>query len=176
MRSIRIRKSTIKNAMYCILLFISIGEQYVAKVMFNKVFSLIPFGINGTTAMYVMFGLLYLCVLPEVFLHLVQKKAYDVLFILCFFCIQLILFGVCGWSSRITNQDERMERLFFFLIPLYILSRSITDYDKFSSWVRLSSYLVFFFCIGVIGSGSRQVMTQQGYETSMVLGLSLIHI
>ena len=160
------------DIIYIWLIAIALGDGYIIRVLANRIASFIPGGlITGPILMYGLFAILYLLKFQEILNNLIKKKTWDVAVIVIFVAVNVIVFKISGWDTRIHTETETMARLVFFSLPVYAMARSISDYDYIAERLWIVGYVFFFASLSFLASSTNNIVgIQQGYDNFMSLG------
>lgn len=163
-------KKTLSDYVYLILFMIALGEGYTLRVIFNKIASYVPFGlVRGTTLMYTVFGILFLLKFGEMFKNLQKKKAVDVPII--FFVLLFSVLYVYSFKWDVVSlyvETGMLWKVMLVYIPVYIIARSITDYEGIRDKLWIAGCVIFLFSLYVVSIENKTL--QDGYDTQMTIG------
>ena len=155
---------------YLIIFMIAFSDQYVMLMLANKISgAILKNMISGSVLLYGIFLILYLFKFNEIVNNLITKRAWDVWIVLTLILVSILLYNFNGWERRMIAPQDGMVRLLFFSFPVYMMARSIMDYNYIIERLWIIAYIFFSFCIITMFSAP-SLMTQQGYETNMVKG------
>lgn len=155
---------------YLLMFMIAFSDQYVMLILANKVAaSVFKNIISGAVLLYGLWVILYLFKFNEIIANLMKKKAWDVWIVFILVIISVAAFYINNWKARMVVPQDSAIRLLLFSFPIYLMARSILDYNYISERLWIIAYVYFGFCVLTM-SMSSALSVQQGYNTNMVKG------
>lgn len=169
---LRIKRNSLDYFTDMVLLIIALGEEYVVEVVFNKFAAIIGFpAANGRALMYIVFGILFIAKLPMIVNNLYKKRAYDAWFVWLTITLYMFRFYFSDVSAESLFVGDKPLRILFFYYPIFLIFRSVTDYEILMKNAKYYAYVSILFCLYAFSRS--EIGLQQGYDTHMTLGYTM---